>query len=37
MSGTDEICSTDKYVEHMTAFVSAFVLRQRRERWLHLL
>jgi hypothetical protein len=37
MSGTDEICPRDKYLEHMSAFVSAFVLRERRERWLHLL
>ena len=33
----DKPCDADTYSAHITAFVNAFVKRERRERWLHLL
>ena len=33
----DPECPDDAYRTHIAAFVSAFVQRERRERWLHLL
>ncbi len=36
---TDEgsLCPRELYLEHVERFVSSFVQKQRRERWLHLL
>ena len=33
----DPICDAETYGAHVRAFVEAFVQRERRERWLHLL
>lgn len=37
MEADDLACPREQYIEHVAGFVAAFVMPDRRQRWLHLL